>query len=66
MRYIDKKQKMEYLLELINKEVTGAPESLCTRIVVSKRTLFRYLDHLEEEGYSLEYCKNRKTYFMKK
>lgn len=64
MRFIDKKQKLDYLVELINKENTGNADRLKERICVSNPTLKRYLQDLREMGYLISYCTYRKTYYF--
>lgn len=64
MRFVDKKQKMDYLLELIRKECTGCSEELSNNLCISKRTLHRYIQDLRELGYSISYCHQRTTYYL--
>jgi len=64
MRFIDKKQKLDYLIELINNQSTGNAESLSQRICVSKRTLYRYIEDLKAMDYKISYCFTRNTYYM--
>jgi len=64
MRFVDKKQKLDYLIEIIRTEKTGKAEQLAERIYVSKRTLERYLSDLREIGYKISFCSSRKTYFI--
>jgi predicted DNA-binding transcriptional regulator YafY len=64
MKFTDKKQKLDYLLELIQKEKTGSAEDLCKQIFVSKATLKRYIQDLREMGYPISYCLHRRTYYI--
>lgn len=64
MKFIDKKQKLDYLIELINNQSTGNAELLSQRICVSKRTLYRYLSDLKAIGYKISYCFSRNTYYL--
>ena len=64
MKFIDKKQKLEYLLQLIKSEHTGNPTQLAQRIYVSRRTLFRYFDDLSDMGLTISYCFKRGTYYF--
>lgn len=64
MKFIDKKQKLDYLLELIQNENTGNAEKLRMNICVSPRTLFRYIDELREMGYQISFCLQRDTYYL--
>jgi predicted DNA-binding transcriptional regulator YafY len=64
MKFIDKKQKLDYLLELIQNEKTGSAEDLCKQIFVSKATFKRYLQDLREMGNKISYCLQRGTYYV--
>lgn len=64
MRFNDKKQKLDYLLELIAKGNTGTVEVLYIRLFVQKRSLYRYINDLRELGYEISYCRLRKTYYL--
>lgn len=64
MRFVDKKEKLDYMVELIRKGKTGKAEDLSKRICVSRRTLFRYIDTLRELGYNVGYCARRETYYL--
>jgi predicted DNA-binding transcriptional regulator YafY len=64
MNFIDKTQKMHYLIELINHERTGTPDELAQRLCVSRRTLFRLLDDLHLLGNKNSFCRKRQTYYF--
>ena len=64
MKFTEKKQKLEYLLQMIILESTGTSNEMSEKICVSKRTLFRYIDELRQLGYHVGYCFQRNTYYM--
>ncbi len=64
MRFIDKKQKLDYLIELIKKENTGTAKELADRLCVSLPTIENYMSILREEGYKISYCTLRRTYYL--
>ena len=64
MNFIDKKQKIDYLLELIQKGNTGTASDLAERLSVSKRTLTRLLQNLRELGRQISFCSQRRTYYF--
>lgn len=64
MKFTDKKHKLDYLLQLIKSEHTGTPDQLAERIYVSRRTLFRYFEDLNDMGLSISYCYKRGTYYL--
>lgn len=63
MRYIEKKAKLDYLTELIKMEATGCPDNLAKKLLVSKRTLLRYINDLRDSGYPIGYCFYRESYY---
>jgi predicted DNA-binding transcriptional regulator YafY len=64
MTYIEKKQKLDYLLYRINHESTGTVHDMSKSICVSKRTVLRYIDELRLQGYPVGYCARRNTYYI--
>ena len=64
MRFIDKKEKLDYLLFLIQKDDSLDVELLSQKIYVSKRTLIRYIQDLRELGFHIGYCSYRKKYYL--
>lgn len=64
MKFSTTKEKLDYLLELINNECTGNADDLCKKICVSQRTLFRYMVCLREMGHQISFCLRRKTYYL--
>ena len=64
MAFIEKKQKQEYLLALIEKGCTGSVGELSGKIGVSKRTVLRYIDELREMGHQIGFCLQRRTYYL--
>lgn len=66
MRFIDRKSKYDYLIELINKQATGSPNELAIKICVSRRTLLRYIADLRDAGFVIGYCSYRRSYYLVK
>lgn len=64
MTYVAKKQKHDYLLELIQAGNTGSADKLCARICVSRATLKRYLQDLRQLNYIIRYCNKTQTYYL--
>jgi len=64
MRFVDKKQKLDYLLEIIKNESTGSACKLAKCICVSLPTFNRYLADLRALGYEIEYSRTRQTYLL--
>ena len=64
MNYCEKKRKIDYLIELIESESTGNPDQLANYLRVSRPTLFRYLQDLQDVGVNISYCFKRETYYQ--
>ena len=64
MKFTDKKEKFDFLLQLIESERTGNPNELAQRICVSRRGLFRFLVEIKDLGFRISYCPNRQTYYL--
>ncbi len=64
MAFIDKKSKLEYLIELIRTGRGGSTHELSEKICVSRRTLFRYLDLLRTMDYHIVYCTRSEKYYL--
>ena len=60
LKYIDRYERMQ---NLIFSEKTGSAVEFATRIGLSRRMLFNYLDDLRDMGLIIEYCRKRKTYY---
>jgi biotin operon repressor len=48
---------------LIEKQSTGRPEEMASKLGISKRQLFNYLKDLKELGYEIEYSPVIESYF---
>lgn len=64
MNFIDKKQKLDYLIVLITNEHTGSADELSKNICVSKPTLMRYLSDLRKLDNTIGYCRYRRSYYF--
>jgi len=62
MKFTERKQKLEYLLEKIQKGRCLSLESIARGFCVSKRTAKRMIAELREEGHFIVYCKFSKRF----
>ncbi|MEM9917955.1 MAG: HTH domain-containing protein [Bacteroidota bacterium] len=62
MRFIDYRNKLVRLHQLINRKGTGDPAALARRLDISRASVFRYLNDLKDMGADIRYCKNRQSY----
>ncbi len=64
MALSDKKEKLDYLLKLIETENAGTAKELSKRICVSPRTVERLISELRNEGYHIDFCAQRESYYL--
>ncbi|MDP2237521.1 MAG: HTH domain-containing protein, partial [Bacteroidales bacterium] len=64
MNFLAKKQKLDYLLLLIQNGEGISADYLCERTCTSKRTLYRCINDLKLLGYSIGYSAVRRTYYF--
>lgn len=55
MKFIERKQKMDYLLELIEKGRCISLEQVASKFECSKSTIKRLLSDLRQDGHNIEY-----------
>jgi predicted DNA-binding transcriptional regulator YafY len=65
-KYIERLQKLNYLIQLIEKEGTGTAEDLANRFGVSRRTIFRYIEELRLMGAEISYSHTRNSFIFEK
>jgi len=65
MRFIERKEKLEYLLEMIEKGRCLSISQISDKFGVSKRTAKRMISYLREEGYEILYCKVTSKFALK-
>ena len=62
MKFTQRKRKLEYLLEKIQKGRCLSLEGIASGFHVSKRTAKRMIAELREEGHFIVYCKSSKRF----
>lgn len=66
MRFIERKQKIEYLLEMIEKGRCISLQQISEKFECSTRTAKRFIADLREEGHEIKYSKKLKKFFKEK
>lgn len=66
MDYRYYEQRLEYILELLQKGRFGTLVTAAKRFSVSTRTVKRMLVHLRDKGHQIEYDRKNKKYFIKR
>lgn len=56
-------ERLKFLHDLIGRRSTGRPEELASRIGVSKRMIFEYLNELKAFGAPIAYSRKFNSYF---
>jgi predicted DNA-binding transcriptional regulator YafY len=65
MDYRSYQIRLNYVLELIEKNRFISVESAAQRFSISTRTVKRMLDHLRDQGHDVQYDRKKKKYFIK-
>ena len=66
MTFKERKERMEYLLYLIEKNRLSSTRKMAEKFGCSKRTVERMLNNLREEGYNIKFSKITGKYFIEK
>lgn len=56
-------QKIRYIDNLIAKKATGSQEELARKTGLSISGLNNYLKEMRDEGFPIEFCRKRNTYY---
>lgn len=66
MRFLERKRKLDYLLESIEKGRIMSLDHVADKFDCSTRTVKRLLSDLREDGHSIRYDKRVKKFFTEK
>ncbi len=66
MNYLTYTEKLNYLLEMIEKERLTSLQQAAEKFDCSQRTIKRLLKTLRMQGNNIEYCKSAKKFLVKK
>ncbi len=66
MNYLTYTERLNYLLEMIEKERLTSLQQAAEKFDCSKRTIIRMLNALREQGHDIYYCKITRKYFLEK
>ena len=64
MNYLDKKERLDYLLKLIEKERCNTLDCISEKFGISKSTSKRLISILREKGFKIHYSRFTKKYFL--
>ena len=62
MDFIERKKRLDYLLEMIKKGKCTSSSQMAKKFNCSTRTIERMFTKLRDEGVALEYCRDSKKY----
>jgi DeoR/GlpR family transcriptional regulator of sugar metabolism len=66
MDYRSYEKRLEYILELIEKNRFRSLDDVASKFDCSTRTVKRMLNHLRDNGHDIHYDRLQKKYFIKK
>jgi len=62
MNFIERKKRLDYLLEMIEKGQCISTNQLADKFDCSTRTIERMINELRNEGLNIKYCSTSKKY----
>lgn len=65
MNTIKTLERLQYIHTLIEKECTGSPCELASRLNISERSIYNHIDYLRDFNAIIAYDRGRKTYYYK-
>jgi len=66
MDYLSYEKRLEYILELIQRNRFRSIENVASGFGCSTRTVKRMISHLRETGHDIQYDRLEKKYYLKK
>lgn len=66
MKFTERKKKLDYLLEMIEKGRCFSLKQVAEKYGCSERTVRRMITELKEDGYDIHYCRVLRKFYIKK
>ncbi len=64
MDYITYSERLDYLLELIDKKQISSPKQIAQKFGCCDKTARNMVNALRQKGYNIKYCKQTVKYFI--
>jgi len=64
MKYLERKERNDYLLEMIEKDRCFSLKQITNKFDCSESTVKRMLSELREQGYNIKYSKTMKRFLL--
>lgn len=64
MKYLERKEKNKYLLEMIEREWCLSLKQIAEKFECSESTAKRMLSELRDEGNNIKYCKQKRRFII--
>jgi hypothetical protein len=55
-------ERMNYFHELVSKGSTGTPKQFATKLGISERMLYRYIEVIKQTHRPISFCRRKKSY----
>ena len=65
MDYLTYSERLDYLLEMIEKGWGNTPEQICGKFNCCDKTARNMINMLRKKGYGVNYCRKHKKYYLK-
>jgi DNA invertase Pin-like site-specific DNA recombinase len=66
MTFEEYEKRINSLREIVLAERTGSPKELARQFKISERTVRRMIQHLNQPGFEVEFCRKQNSYIFKK
>lgn len=66
MKTLQQLLRLEKLHKFIREEHTGTPQQVAEKLAISRSTLYEMLTYLKDVGATVEYSRNRRTFYYAK
>lgn len=66
MNYVSYSERLDYLLELIQKGAACTPGQIAAKFDCCEKTARNLINSLRDKGFEIDYCRCTKKYFLKK
>ncbi len=65
MNFLDYFERLDYLLEMIEKGRVSSPKQIAQKFDCCNKTARNMINNLRDEGYKIEYSRGLRKYFIK-
>lgn len=65
MNFVERKERLDYLLEMIEKGQCISTSQIAEKYEYNERTIRRMISELRDLGHDIKYCKSNRKFYKK-